>query len=202
LKHWVQIAEFRIRLDRAIALQKDLETAVAVENFLHEWDVANPDEKDADKRYKLFTLLRERPRLVIAPDFCWEFSYVGKYRGFYGELDRSTTGIADISRSKTPGYAFMAEKMGHGRHFPRSGNIPFRVLMVALDANRRDALRKALKGRPGCALWRFVSWEDWVPEKILHAPIIYKCDPEEGQNEGENGAKPEPLVRKVEGGGK
>jgi hypothetical protein len=61
----------------------------------------------------------------------------------------------------------------------------FTVLSVSPSARRREALRKALNGKPGAALWRFASTEDITVEKVLHTPIWYSCEKDD----------PDPLVK-------
>lgn len=189
--HWLRVADFHILMDRAVSLQQDAQ----VEKWLNEWDTANPDEKEPHKRYKLFTMIRENPRLVCAPDAGFVVASRGYQRAYYLELDRSTSGIRQVAASKTPGYAAMAEKKLHEKHFPGTGSIPFRVLCVALTPGRRDALRRAIATKPGAPLWRFVAWQDLAkPEVVLHDPIFYRCpNPEEK----DTADQPGPLVKRV-----
>src|SRR5262245_37564292 len=74
LYHWTQGAELHIRFDQAVSCQKE----VGLEHWVNEWHVANPDEKAPEKRYTLFTVLDEKPRLVCAPDA----GFVVTFRGF------------------------------------------------------------------------------------------------------------------------
>lgn len=188
LYHWVRIADFRILLDRAVALQKD----VQIDHWLTEWTIANPEERSPEKRYSLFTLLSETPRIVFAPDASFVLSYRGFRKGVYVEIDRATSGIQQISHSKTPGAAKMAEVRGHVRHFPGvSAEIPFTVLHVSPSAGRRDLVAKAIKGKDGDKLWKFVSWDELRPETALHDEILRDVD-----------LKALPLVRRLGGADK
>ena len=86
--------------------------------------------------------------------------------------------MQQIAASKTPGYAAMAERRLHRRHFPQTTLDAFTVLMVAPSERRRDALRKAIATKPGAALWRFVAASDLTPERFLLDPIFHPCDGE------------------------
>jgi hypothetical protein len=199
LPHWVKIADFRIHLDKAVSRQSE----VAVENCLTEWTIANPEEKAPEKRYSLFTLLRESPRLVCAPDASFLVRYQGFLRGVLVEIDRLTSGIKQIAASKTPGFAYMAEHNSHLRLFPgltpRSPAVgdaegrrdkkkmPFTVLHVSPTPARRDQVRAAVRPKPWSELWKFAAWSDLTPESLLHDPILRDIDGEAV-----------PLVRRLE----
>ena len=184
LNHWVGVSEFHIELAKALEQQKD----VQLESWLNEWDIANYDERDPAKRYKLFTEIRRQPRLVCAPDGAWLFSYCGFRKVFYLEVDRATSGIHQISTSKTPGFAALAVEALHVRHFPSTNVEDFRVLCVSPSVARRDALQKAISTKAGSHLWRFVAWPDIRTESLLHEPILL-------DNEG----RMVPMVKRLEG---
>jgi len=183
LFHWLTVSETHWVFDEALARQED----VKIECWLNEWDICNPQESVPEKRYSLFTLLRETPRLVAAPDSAFLLSMSGHSKVFYIEQDRNTSGVRQISASKPPGYAEMALRKMHRRHFPAATVETFTVLMIAPTERRRDALRKGIHGKPGSELWKFVSQTDLTPENVLHGSIFFPC-------EGE----PRPLVKKVE----
>jgi len=50
--------------------------------------------------------------------------------------------------------------------------------MIAPTARRRDALKKALRGKPGASLWRFAAASDLSTETFLHSPIFHPCEGE------------------------
>lgn len=190
LLHFCRIADFRILLDRAVALQSD----VCVENCLTEWAVANYEEKAPEKRYSLFTLLRESPRLVCAPDASFLVRYRGFLKGVYVEIDRMTSGINQIANSKTPGFAGLAEANGHVRHFPGVAprtpaapdaagrrdkkRMPFTVLHVSPTPARRDQVRKAVSGKPWSELWKFAAWNELTPATLLYESVLRDVDGE------------------------
>ncbi|MBW3541537.1 MAG: replication-relaxation family protein [Planctomycetes bacterium] len=170
--HWLAVSDTHITFDAAIAEQRDVQMA----GWLNEWDIANKDESAPEKRFRLYLLLRPSPRLVCAPDAAFLLSTRGHSKVFYLEQDRNTSGTERIAASKTPGYAALGVERLHRRHFPEATADSFTVLMVTPSARRREALRTAIRGKPGADLWRFVSAEDLTPENALHAPIWHGCE--------------------------
>jgi hypothetical protein len=169
--HWLAIGETHITLDDAINAQ----IAVTLDGWLNEWDPCNKDESAPEKRYRLYTLIRESPRLVCAPDAAFLLTVNGHSKVFYLEQDRNTSGVRQIASSKTQGYAIMAQTQMHRRHYPTATVNSFSVLMVAPTSRRRDALRKAIHGKPGSDLWRFAAVPHLTSESFLHSPIFYPC---------------------------
>lgn len=180
--HWLAVSDTHIAFDKAVEKAE----GVVIQSWLNEWDICNKDEERPEKRFQLYTVLRERPRLVCVPDSGFLLSMNGQSKVYYLEQDRATSGVRQIANSKTAGYAEMAERLLHRRHFPEATLDVFSVLMVAPNSKRRDALRRAIKGKPGWELWRFVSAEDLTPEKLLYETIYYGCD------DG-----PRPLLRRI-----
>ncbi len=189
LHHWLRIAKAHLRVDQAVALQADDRPKVQVENWITEWTVANPEEREPEKRFSLFTLLSKpgEKRLVCAPDASCVITYNGFRKGVYWEFDRQTSGVAQISNSKAPGMARMAEMNAHLRHFPgvklprpaaagEKPRPPFIVIHVSPSANRRDLVRNAFKGKPGDLLWRFAAWPEFTPESALGEAILHDVD--------------------------
>jgi len=173
LLHWVAVARFHIMLDRSLALQ----TLASVGGWFGEWDVVNPDEKEPDRRFLLYTKLSEKPRLLCNPDFAFLLQVGGYSKIYYGEIDRGTSGIQQIAHSKTPGYAGLAERKLHRRHF-ETNTDSFFVLHISPSAGRRDAIRKAIADKPGAALWKFAAQPDLTPETLLFEPVWHRCDGE------------------------
>ncbi|MFN0051244.1 MAG: hypothetical protein ACKV0T_03585 [Planctomycetales bacterium] len=135
----------------------------------------NKDDSVPEKRYRLYTLLRAEPKLICAPDAAFLLSMQGHKKVFYVEQDRNTSGVLQVASSKTKGYAVMAELNLQRRHFPQETVNAFAVIMVAPSPKRREALRAAIKEKPGAHLWRFASATDLTPEKFLHSPVFYPC---------------------------
>jgi hypothetical protein len=166
------VSETHITIDAAIGRQD----AVKLDGWLSEWDACNPEESAPEKRYRLYTLIRESPRLAAAPDAAFLLSTQGHSKVLSLEQDRNTSGVRQIAASKTPGYVALAELKMHRRHFPGTTLDSFTVLVVAPNERRRDALRNAIAGKPGANLWKFVSATDLKPETFLHGEICFSCD--------------------------
>lgn len=180
--HWIAISDMHIVVQEAIARQSD----VKAQGWINEFDIVNKAETKPEKRYRLYTLLREQPRLVAAPDAAFVLEMRGFRKVFYLEQDRATSGDQHIAASKSPGFAVMAEQQLHRRHFPETNLDSFSVLLVTPSINRRNHLAKAFRGKPGAALWKFAAIPDVTPEKLLHEPIWY---PVEGE--------PVPLIKPI-----
>lgn len=172
LFHWLAISDVHIALDGALTSQSDAECA----DWLNEWDIANKDEATPEKRFRLYTLLQQSPKLVCAPDAAFLLSVRGHKKSHYLELDRNTSGVRQIAASKTPGYAALAERGLSKKHFPQATLDSLTVLMVTPSAWRRDALRKAISQKPGADLWRFAAMTDLTPQTILSAPVWHRCE--------------------------
>jgi hypothetical protein len=181
LLHSKEIAEFHIVMDQGVENKKD----VSLGGWLGERDTANADETEPHKKYQLYTLISEKPRrLVCNPDAAFLLCAGNYAKIHYLELDRGTSGIQQIAHSKTLGFAELAKRKLHRRHFPMTNTDSFFVLSVSPSARRRDLLRKAIADKPGAELWKFAAWPEITPETVLFGPIWCRC-------EGES----QPLVR-------
>jgi Replication-relaxation len=181
LYHWVEVADFHIYLDQAVA---GLNGSVSLTGWYSEWDEIDPQGRQPHERFRLFTLIRDKPRLVCAPDAGFALQIGAHSKSYYLELDRSTSGIQQIAHSKSPGYAGLMIGNLHRRHFQTSAES-FSVLHLSPTPARRDLLRKAFPGREGATLHRFAASPDWTSPTALTDPIFYSCDEE----------IPRPLVR-------
>lgn len=185
LFHWTAIAEVHIVLNEAVIRHPD----VSVLGWFGEWDEVNPHAREPHERYRIFTLIREKPRLVCAPDAAFALQVGQHSKTYYLELDRGTSGIQQIASSKTPGFAALLAGRHHERHFKTTAES-FTVLHVCPTPGRRDLLRKAVASKEGAALHRFAAFADWTAEKALTAPIFF----------GTDGDDPQPLIRLPKGG--
>jgi hypothetical protein len=172
VQHWLAVSDTHICFDAAIAHQNEAK----IDGWLNEWDVANKDEKDPENHYRLYTAVQTTPRVVCVPDAAFLLSMLGHKKIHYIEQDRATSGVEQVANQKYQGYAMMAEKKMHTRHFPEVTISTFSVLMIAPTPARRDLLRKAFRQKTGSSLWRFASVTDLVHTKILYEPIWYACD--------------------------
>lgn len=175
--HWLAVSETHITLDAAVASQE----RVLLEGFINEWDTVNKEESEPQKRFRLYTLLSESPKLSCVPDAAFmltvpvrtEQSTASFSKVFYLEQDRSTSGVSQVAARKCKGYAALAERGLHAKHFPQTNVQTFTVLCIAPNARRREALRKAFVGKVGSQLWRFAAGEELKRETFLHEPIWY-----------------------------
>lgn len=167
--HWLAVSETHIRLDQAIGQQ----SKVSLAGWINEWDIVNKDESEPAKRFRLYTLLRENPKLVCAPDAAFLLEVAMFKKVFYVEQDRATSGAMQVAASKCKGYAELTAQRGHAKHFSDTNVDTFTVLCVVPNARRREALRRAFSGKVGSDLWKFVADDELSAESFLHAPILY-----------------------------
>lgn len=186
LWHWLGVSGVHITLDRAVALVP----SVTVIGWYGEWDEVNPSAPVPQDRYRIYTLIREKPKLVCAPDACFALGIGQHSKTYYLELDRATSGIQQIAASKTPGYSALNSSGLHRRHFETTAES-FTVLHLSPTPGRRDLLRRAITTKEGAELHRFASLSDWTPEKAITESIFYPCI----------GNEPQPLIRLPKGGG-
>jgi hypothetical protein len=172
--HWIAISDTHILIEEAIAAQSE----VRLVGWINEFDVVNKSETKPEKRFHLYTLLREQPRLVCAPDAAFMLELKGYRKVYYLEEDRATSGDQHIAASKTPGYAVMAQGQLHRRHFPDTNVNTFGVLLVTPSFNRRNHLVKAFRGKAGASLWKFAALPDMTPEKLLSDAIWHAVEGE------------------------
>ena len=175
---YVRVAETHILLDQAVAKLD----GVSVVRWYGEWDVVNVDEREPHRRFRLYTLLRESPKLVCVPDAGFVIAgKSGTRRAFYLEQDRHTTwDESRVAAQKCGGYAGLMEQrlaggLGHLRHFPDTNPERFTVLMVTPSPRRRDSLRRAIAAKPAHELWRFASLTDLTEDSILTAAVWHPC---------------------------
>lgn len=174
LLHWTAVSQFHIVLDRAIERQQD----VRLERWLGEWDIADPDapQSEPHRRYRLFQLIEEHPRRLVANPDAGFLLRVGNFaKAYFVEIDRATSGIQQIAASKTPGFAAMAQRRLDKQIYPEANVDPFAVLLITTSPMRRTLLQKAIAAKQGSELWKFCAWGDLKPETLLHEPIFFNC---------------------------
>lgn len=170
--HWLAVSEFHIAFDEARSLQTDVECL----GWLNEWDVANQDEQEPAKHYRLYTLIQQHPKLVCVPDAAMLIAVRGNSKVHYIEIDRATSGTRQVAAQKTLGYAAMSERGLHRRHFPNAPLDAFTVLMVTQNSRRRDSLKSEIAKKPGAEMWRFASITELTPDRLLFEPVWHRCD--------------------------
>jgi len=171
LYHWVEVAETRIRLDRAVQKYP----GVSLPGWMAEWSLADANEKEPEKRYRLYTRLG--PKLVCCPDAAFLLEKDGFRKVHYLEEDRDTTKNADrIVAQKYHGYAGLHEQRLHlNRHFGLANVEKFTVLFVAPSVNRRESLRKAFASKDCAWMYKFAAKPELNSDTFLRAPVWYPC---------------------------
>lgn len=173
LYHWLAINDTRLLLETALAKQSELSLAA----WINEHEVVDKRASAPERRFHIYTLIQEHPRLVCAPDAAFLLKKGEGCKAFFLEQDRNTTAPKQLAASKTPGYAALDQQGLHRRIFPQA--LPkFLVLCVTVTPQRRDALRKAVSAQPGCDRWRFVAGTDLAAESFLNEAIVYPCEGE------------------------
>ena len=165
--HHVELTELGHTIVTAFASQKH----ARLTSLFFEHDVIS-DAKEPEKRFRLFTLVREEQgkRIVCVPDMAFEVE-IGDYRrAYYVENERGTDTPKRVAAKKSPGYAMM---QNHFRqHFPEAQD--WRVLFVWPNAGLRDAARRAVDPLKSES-WLFAAWPD-ITDSFLHSPVIYTAD--------------------------
>lgn len=168
LAHFVGLSDLRITIHQAVQLH----AGVALSHFFNEFDVVNKDERDPDKRYRLYTQLRVQPKLVCVPDAAFALASGGYCKAFYVELHRRDS-VQKAAAEKTPGYAVLAANKLHRRHFPEAMD-EFSVLVFAPTSGVRDLLRREFAKKESPDLYWFAAMSEVKPDTFF-APIFYSC---------------------------
>lgn len=171
LSHWVAISDVRMVIEAAIATQQ----RVRLEGWFTEWQTINPDANEK-AQFVLHTQLSTDPPLSCSPDAAFLLSVDGHKKVFYVEVDLGTSSPKQIAARKSKGYATLAEIQHHRVHFPATTFATFSVLMITTNAYRCRATQRAMKDRPGAALWRYANRDELTPETFLHSDMIYDHD--------------------------
>ena len=182
LGHAMAVVDFHIAFDVAIAAQGD----VVLEAWHNEADVVNADELDPAKHYGLHTKFEGKPGISCSPDAGFLLNRGGRRSAFYLELERGDgkhgTGARPLAERKCPGYAELARRQLHLKHFPAADIDEFRVVLIAPHAGRRDAIRVAFQERDAAAfrtdLWRFAAMTEITAETLLQGEVFYRCGQE------------------------
>ena len=182
LFHWLAINDTHIAIEQATTAHTD----VSLTDWTNEWEVVNKDAARA-AQYSLQTVFRQTPPLSCSPDAGWLLGYGEHQIVFYLEQDRNTSGVKQIAASKCKGYAELANRNGHRKHFAATTLDRFRVLMVTTHHGRRKALARAIKGAERSDLWLFVCQDELTADNFPFGDVFYDCEGNAG-----------PLIRKRE----
>lgn len=168
LNHFASLTSLHWMIDRAIAAQ----THVVLHGLCFEHEVADASASDPDKRYRLYT--RTSEKVVCVPD-SGIMIQAGCLPGrvIYMEREMGSDLPTRVAAKKHKGYAELAAHGLHRRHFPEAAD--FRVLCLAPSASWRDAIRDAMRDKPGADYWLFVASPDLTADTVLHSPIVHRC---------------------------
>lgn len=167
LRHYAELAEISLAFEDAIRTQHD----VGLRAWFNEEEIVNWSEADSNKHRKLFTVVKNRPRIVCAPDAGFLIEYEGKTRICYVELERGTSGARHVAKKKANGFDLLQKRQLHKQHFPEVDDDCFDVLCVAQNRVHRDQLKNAFKDSPGKQLWLFVDKNQLTPDAFFFKPI-------------------------------
>ena len=166
LNHWMEVNNTRIVIEQAIQLQQE----VALECWINEWETIN---KTDHKREQFFlqTKLSEHPPLSCSPDAGFLLSLRGHKKVFYLEQDLGTSSPKQIAARKTKGYAELANRKLHRRHFPETTLDTFTILFVTTTSYRCRTTAEKISARQRSDLWLCIDQHELTSESFLHEPI-------------------------------
>ena len=99
-------------------------------------------------------------------------SYREFRRVYYLETDRDTTKNAErVAAQKSPGYTALHDRRHHLKQFPEANVGSFVVLVIAPNARRRDALRKAFAEKSLLTLFKFAAKPELTPDNFFTKPV-------------------------------
>jgi Replication-relaxation len=172
LYHYTAIADHHILIDAAAKAKQ-----LCVQQWYGEYSILNPHENDAHKRYTLFSLLNENPRLVCKPDAGFLLEVGGYRKVFYLETDRDTTKSAErVAAQKSKGYEGLFAQRRFQTHFPTTNVPSFTVLVIVPSVTRRNALQKAFTKEPMPNLYKFAARPELTPENFFTGSMWLSCD--------------------------
>jgi hypothetical protein len=169
MNHYCALSALHILIDQAIAAQN----YVRMHALYFEHEIVQPDIDDATRKYRLHTLVSETPRVVCCPDSAFELEVSGYRRALYVEREMGTDTPARVAAKKCKGYAGLESGLFR-RHFPHARDV--RVLWLCPNAGWRDALRREMRGKPGCAIALFASAPELTSASVLHTPLWYSTE--------------------------
>ncbi|QDU10902.1 replication-relaxation family protein [Gimesia aquarii] len=166
LNHWVALNETRWTIEQAIASQSE----VGLERWINEWETVNKSAHEKEQFY-LQTKLSENPPLSCSPDAGFVMSLRGHKKVFYLEQDLGTSSPKQIAARKTKGYAELANRKLHRKHFPETTLDTFTILFITTTAYRSQTTAERIRTRPRPDLWLCIDQHELTPESFLYGPI-------------------------------
>jgi len=162
--HNAAVTEVLMGVDAAVAAQRK----VRITRFFME-HTAIPQPKGPSIR--LATVTQEQPKRILSlPDAGLELEDdEGQCMAYYWELETGKNMPKRAAALKAPGYHTLFSTRKFKLHFRVDD---FRVVAVTPSAGWRDALRAAMKDKPGNEKWRFVAMPDLG--QTIFGPVFYK----------------------------
>lgn len=168
LYHWLDISWVHSIIHRACVNADGVELV----QWINEW-APTLDADGNPAGFVLHTQFREQPPLSCSPDAAFLLDISGHRRVFYVEVDRGTSGPKRVAASKTHGYDELLRTGLHQQHFPATTQKDFSIVLVTIDDNHRDRIRRevAKKTDLNPQIWVFASRDDFNPESALFGNI-------------------------------
>ncbi|QDT91456.1 hypothetical protein Pan161_31140 [Gimesia algae] len=185
LNHWIEINNTRMMIEQAIAQQEE----VVLENWINEWETVNKSDHEKEHFY-LQTKLSDNPPLSCSPDAGFVLSLRGHKKVFYLEQDLGTSSPKQIAARKTKGYAELANRKLHRKHFPETTLDNFTILFITPTAYRCQTMAERIRTRPRPDLWLCIDQHDLTPESFLYGQITWN-------HKGERGSIVKPVSTEV-----
>lgn len=167
LAHWIAINDTRIVIEQAIAMQSE----VKLDGWITEWEVINKDAS-LTNQFALHTQLSTEPPLSCSPDAAFVLSVRDVRKVFYLEQDQGTSSPKQIAVRKSKGYAGLAGRQLHKKHFPDSNFDRFSVVVVTNSDYRCTATAQSMKKQLRPDLWLYINKRKLTPATFLHEPIV------------------------------
>ena len=171
LCHWVGLSDLHLLIDAAVAR----ETVFTLDTWVNEYDEVRPDATCPEERYRLYTLLTHKPRLVNASDYMFTLTAGEHTKVFFGEAEHGTTHPEKAAAEKSPGYAELSRRRAHRRFCPKASE-KFVVLVTAPDPKWRAHLVKAFSTKQEPDLYRFAALTELTPETFFRGNVWHRCD--------------------------
>lgn len=175
LNHWIAVNETRMVIEQSIATQNE----VSIDRWINEWETVDKEVAEP-QRFCLHTQLSIDPPLSCSPDAGFLLSLRGHRKVFYVEQDLGTSSPKQIAARKTKGYAALADKQEHRRHFPTTTLDTFGVLCITTNGYRCEQFAKRIAARPRPDLWLFIDQRELSAESFLSGPITWNHKLERG----------------------
>lgn len=171
LDHHCAVGELHVTTDRAFERQD----YVKLRALYFEHEVIKPDAEDPSKKFRLYTVVTESPRIPCCPDSAMEIEVKGWRRCLLTEYETGADGSpARVAAKKHKGHFGMASKQLYKRFFPEARDS--RVLAFCPYESWMNHLRSEMKGKPGAEFWLFCDTRKVTPETFLHGDIFYSVD--------------------------